>query len=251
LTLPFQSLIYVKISEILSATMIMKTNAEWSNFLTKAIGTCKNIALSSQAKIYFILSSIPLSNLAMQSIENEGMQFWETIWLASLSTAIGYYINSYIKKTNKSLKKCLEDTENNANLFKQNIENLELLLKNIPGIGFFVMKWDTYVKVNENFARMTWRSSDEITGKTDEELFPLLPDHIRNRLLESNNDSLENNNNLETLEETISLPLHDGEHIIMLKKSPFIKKDKKLIIGVAIDITAIIEEQNILKNKNN
>jgi two-component system, sensor histidine kinase and response regulator len=226
----------------------MKTNAEWSSFLKKAIGVCKNITLTSQVKIYFILSSVPLTNLAIQSIENEGMQFWETISLASLSTAIGYYLNSYIKKTNNSLQKCLEESENNSYLFKQNIENLELLLKNIPGIWFFVMKWDTYVKVNENFARMTWRSREEITWKTDKELFPLLPDHVRNRLLESNNDSLKNNNQ-ETLEETISLPLHDWERIIMLKKSPFVKKDKKLIIGVAIDITAIIEEQNILQEQ--
>ncbi|HCY21469.1 TPA: hypothetical protein DIC40_06575 [Patescibacteria group bacterium] len=115
------------------------------------------------------------------------------------------------------------------------------------------MSYDnTYTRVNESFARMIGKRSEEILDKTDEELFPLLSDDIRNRLLASNKNSLdtvEENDDQETLEEIISLPLEDGEHIIILKKTPIVEHGQKRIMGVAIDITSLIEQQTILEEQ--
>lgn len=232
---------------------IMRNNAEWSNFLKEYISKIKNISLSSQTKIYLALSSIPGVDIIFQWIENNWFRHLETAGLAGISTIVGYYINKHLQKNNNNLRGCLKEAEKQTIQYELNIENLELLLKNIPGIGFYIMSYDnTYTRVNESFARMLGTRSEEILGKTDEELFPLLPDDLRKRLLASNKNSLdtvEENDNQETLEETIILPLEDWEHIIMLKKSPIVEHGEKRMMGVAIDITSLIEQQTLLEEQ--
>ncbi|AHB40887.1 GAF sensor hybrid histidine kinase [candidate division SR1 bacterium RAAC1_SR1_1] len=231
----------------------MRHNAEGSTFLEKKINKIQNISLSSQTKIYLALCSIPGADIVFQGIESSGFRPLETMGLAGISAAVGYYINKHLQKNNNDLKKCLKESREQATQFELNIENLELLLKNIPGIGFYIMSYDnTYTRVNESFARMIGKRSEEILDKTDEELFPLLSDDIRNRLLASNKNSLdtvEENDDQETLEEIISLPLEDGEHIIILKKTPIVEHGQKRIMGVAIDITSLIEQQTILEEQ--
>ena len=54
-------------------------------------------------------------------------------------------------------------------------------------------------------------------------------------------NKLQNTNPI--IEETIALPLHDGEHILLLKKYPFIENGENVMIGIAIDVSELIEQQ--------
>lgn len=251
MTIVFQSLIML-INKILYATMIMKNYVEWSTFLEETINKIKHISLSSQTKIYLALSSFPIADLAFQTIENKWIHVWKTVSLAGLSAVVWYFANKHFQKKHRLLEQCKKDIEEQARQHKLNFENLELLLTNIPGIGVFLMDGDKYTRTNEMFAKMTGRKREDIVGKTDKELFPLLPEDLRNSLLEKNRNSLDiidNTLDQETLEETICLPLDDGEHIIMLKKSPFIEHGEKRILWVAIDITSLIEQQTLLEEQ--
>lgn len=231
----------------------MRSSLEWW-ILERAKSKIQNISLSSQTKIYLILGSMPAADIIFQWFGNQPLNFWETTTLAGISAIAGYYINKHFKKNQEDLQNCLNKAKEESNQFKLNIENLELLLKNIPSVGFFMIdeEWK-YTRVNESFSRMIGKKSQEIIGKDDEELFPSLSDETRNWLLQKNKEILDSieefEDNDDTLEDTISLPLIDGEHILMLKKSPFVEQGKKLMIGISIDISAFVEEQKRLEQE--
>ncbi len=143
-----------------------------------------------------------------------------------------------LEEWNKNLERTVEERTNERAMAElgltQSRATMAALISSIPDLIFYKDPDGVYLGCNEAFAELVGKPVDEITGKSDHELFPHeVADFFRTKDLEML-ETLERQSN----EEWVDYP--DGRHVMIdTLKAPFWDANGKLlgILGISRDVT--------------
>jgi PAS domain S-box-containing protein len=112
-------------------------------------------------------------------------------------------------------------------------QRFALFMKHLPGVAFVKDTAGRYIYFSDRARDVTGRETDELTGKTDEDLWPApTARRLRSRDLEV----LSQGKPLQTVE---TAPQRDGKHYWLVSKFPLPDRDHHttVVAGIGIDIT--------------
>jgi PAS domain S-box-containing protein len=118
-------------------------------------------------------------------------------------------------------------------------------MDNSPAVGFMKDEEGRFVYANQRFEGLFQRRLDEVLGKTD---FELWPEEVARRLRENDRHVFTTGQGVEVLE---TVPTPDGveRHWMVFKFPVRAESGRKILGGVAIDVTARRQAEEALRRR--
>ncbi|HEY7461410.1 MAG TPA: diguanylate cyclase [Gemmatimonadota bacterium] len=151
-----------------------------------------------------------------------------------------------LSEANERLRLELEERQRIAEALRASEERFKAFMDNSPAVGFMKDEEGRFVYANQRFEGLFQRRLDEVLGKTD---FELWPEEVARRLRENDRHVFTTGQGVEVLE---TVPTPDGveRHWMVFKFPVRAESGRKILGGVAIDVTARRQAEEALRQAN-